>query len=971
MPKTPCFHLLFNMFLAVIKSCISSCDIPKTLSLTKKLLYLIISYTFLSHSTSAKNVREIEHLVHVKSIIQDEKGYIWLANRQGVTRFDSNNIITFSSSNNYWPLPFSYAHDISAIDNKILVSTENNRLWELDYLTGEASALHINTKSPSIYQAIKFHGNYYAYGKAPDNLYRYNAKNSETKVIAEDILLKNLVKTGKHLYFSTNKGLFQVKDDTVISILNEPVNAIGVVAQGLVAATQNNLFYFADNSKIKKIAINEDIHAITSENKALTSNTDSEAFFTINAMGEIKKYQTLTLNTLTHKFPKAKPQFTRAMLHDNTGVLWIISNLGVSQFIEKTLINHPLIFDTKINSPSLELLNDQLIVGSYGQGLYLADEVLSKKTTIKKEKKINSLLPANINKKFSDRGKKIYSMVAVENDLYLTTFDGLWRYQANNQKLEKVAIPNNDLILLDVVRKSNLLYIGTNSDGLLIFDITQQKVIQQLNKGLSSLEVIGILPLDNDDIWITSAAGLDIYNNKAQSLKNIPIPSTNKISTLVLADNKIFVATMGGGIFVFNRQGDLISKFASGITFYHLKLINGEIWATGAPGLYRINPSNYQITMVPDTELLSFTSYPLQVKDTLYIPHSSGILELPLTEEKIFNAKIYISKTIVSGKNSIVNKTINVDSPNDVITLELASLDYRPGQKKQYKYRINNSNWNDVYGHQLTLTGLSSGLYDIEIMGTNSIGQWSSHKAYTTINVAYPWYWTTGMRVIYALIFLIVFTKLFWLLFMRAKSITKIHNILSADMKNRGKAALNVSRNLTYVLELLNQTDESRLEKSRNIIQQSIDELKSNTDGKQPDGLYGNSLEVALPFFSDYLQQKYHINLINTIEMNNVSLAYEMQSDIYKIIYESVTSAILNGNGRNFTIALKEVKSKFWINISDDGNSFLNFNDNINFNMAMYYTRKIAKKYNASVHIFDKHDEGSQLAISIPLMDIT
>ena len=946
-------------------------NITNQLETTRFLFPLLIILLF-SPNIQAENVPELEHLVNVSSITQDNKGYIWLSNSQGLTRFDGKNIITFSNNNNYWPLPFSHSHHITTTDNKILISTENNRLWELAPLSGKANVINIKTISPTIYYAVKFQDNYYAYGKAPDNLYRYNNKNSETKVLTENIHLSNLVATQKHLYFSTDNGLFQVKGDKVLAILKQPINAVSAVANGLIVATKNQLYYFSDDGNTQNIAINETIHAITPENQFFTNKSNNSHFFTIDSRGEIKKYQTKSLKMLTHKFSNAEPQFTQTMLHDNSGVLWLLSNLGLRRLTEKKIIDHPLKFDVYYNKITIEKFKNQLVIGTYGQGLQLFN----------KSSPVGGLA-ANIKKEFTKKGKIIYSLLAVENDLYITTFDGLWSYNGKTKQLKKIDIPNNNLILLDMILKDNVLYIGTDSEGLLIFDIEQQKITQHLGKGsgLSSLEVIGMLPLDNGEIWITTAAGLDIYNNIDKSLRNISIPSISKVGPLILVDNKIFVSTMGDGIFVFNRQGELISQFASGITFFTLKLINGEIWAPANPGLYRINPSNYQIAMVPDTKSLSFTGHPIQVEFNLYAPHSGGVLELPLIDKNIFNAKVFISKTIVSGQASIINKTINVDTPNDVITLELASLDYRPGQEKRYKYRINNGNWNEVYGHQLTLTGLASGLYDIEIMGTNSFGHWSSNKAYTEINVAYPWYWTPQMWVLYVLFTLGLLFTFGWLLYLRTKSISKIHQILSCDIKNRGKAALTVSRNLTYALELLSHIDqagkgnpdihESRLEKSKEILTQSIDELKSNTDSKLPDGLYGNSLDIALPFFSDYLHQKYHINLINTIELNEVALSYEMQADIYKIIYEAVTTAILNGNGRNFTMVLREVKSKVWLNISDDGTSFLNFNNNINFNMAMYYTRQIATKYNASVHTFNKKEQGSQLAISIPLMDIT
>ena len=79
--------------------------------------------------------------------------------------------------------------------------------------------------------------------------------------------------------------------------------------------------------------------------------------------------------------------------------------------------------------------------------------------------------------------------------------------------------------------------------------------------------------------------------------------------------------------------------------------------------------------------------------------------------------KYIISQTTVSGKTYLLNKTIQNASSNDVITLDLASLDYRAGQNKQFKYQINNGKWHLISGNQITLTGLASGSYYLTIMG--------------------------------------------------------------------------------------------------------------------------------------------------------------------------------------------------------------------------------------------------------------
>ena len=38
--------------------------------------------------------------------------------------------------------------------------------------------------------------------------------------------------------------------------------------------------------------------------------------------------------------------------------------------------------------------------------------------------------------------------------------------------------------------------------------------------------------------------------------------------------------------------------------------------------------------------------------------------------------------------------------------------------------------------------------------------------------------------------------------------------------------------------------------------------------------------------------------------------------------------------------------------------------------MAMYYIRQVAKKFNATFHTYDNQEHGSEIIISIPLMEL-
>jgi hypothetical protein len=79
-------------------------------------------------------------------------------------------------------------------------------------------------------------------------------------------------------------------------------------------------------------------------------------------------------------------------------------------------------------------------------------------------------------------------------------------------------------------------------------------------------------------------------------------------------------------------------------------------------------------------------------------------------------------------------------------------------------------------------------------------------------------------------------------------------------------------------------------------------------------------------------------------------------------------AAIRSGQSRQFRLKIKIFNDKLWITINTESSVFLNYNNKIHFNLAMYLIRQIAQKYHATINAYAEPDEGSQLAISIPLL---
>ena len=890
-----------------------------------------------------------------RNIAQDNNGFIWLAGQQGLTRFDDSELVTFANHNRKWPLPYTWIHDIEPVNDKLLISTETKGAWWFNPSTGESQPLNAKLQDNSVYQSYIFKEDVYLFS---DKIYRFNETTQQTQILAENIELINFVSTSKNIYFYNRASLNLLTSTGYTPILNKPIVHVESINDKLLIIEKNKLSLYQGTSIRIEKAINYNAVAVT--------KTNSNDFFIADDKGVLHKFSG-DLVPLTHNFPKIEAQGINKIFHDTSNTLWYISNSGIGKISEQHISNTPFYFNAHINAIELERYNNEIVLGSYGDGLHSFNNE-------------SSLFSEKIKAKLTGKDRQITDLQRIGDDLYIATFGGLWKYSVKSNTLIKLPFKENNQLLLDISLVDNLLYLAIDGNGFISYDHITNEVAQVVDKthNFSSPEVIDIIEGANNTIWLATAEGVDIYNKATQKITNINLPGSSKIISLLAFNNKIFAFSKGNGISVLNSSGEILNQFATGINFGKATLINNEIWAPSRKGLFKINPETYEKLLIPNTENFSFSGSPELLNDLVYIAHYGGVITIPLRDVTGFEPAIFISQTTVSGKHHLLNKEINIKSAHDVVQLNLASLDFSAGQNKQFKYQINNGIWYPINGYQLTLTGLASGSYYLTIMGTNSLGQWSKKQAFTQIHVAYPWYWTPKLRVLYAIGVVAIVIILVWLLYLRSRSITHIHALLKNDVKTRGKNALNVSRNLSHVLSLFEKLPiknapelaDDQL-KIKALLQESVKELTDQSQAKAPDNLYGNTLTVALPFLVDFVHKKYHINLKFNHEVNEETISYELQSDIYTMIYEALISAILNGNGRNFTVSLQEFKQKIWLTISDDGDSFTHFKSKINFDMAMYYIRQIANKHAASVNTFAEQSEGSQLIISIPLMKIS
>ncbi|WP_426360046.1 hypothetical protein ACPUVO_07500 [Pseudocolwellia sp. HL-MZ19] len=915
---------------------------------------IIFLYSSLYNTVQAESNESILSYLKVSGVIEDENNYIWFSGQNTLARFDGTDLIHFSNNNEKWNIPYTWIFDVIKDGDDFIVTTNTSEIWRLNPRTAKTIKLNINQDHISTHKTAIYKGNYY-FKTTKGEIYVYSQKNKTTKLLVDEIKTSALKNTKNNLYTAGFSGLFKLENDSFTQLLKNKVSSITPINDGVLVVTDALILYLGDDGSRHEIP-NTQKHVIS------TKSNDGHAIL-LSKEGVISKIAIPSLINITHNYPEIESMIPRDLIQAESNTIWLVSNKGIQKIFPSVVKNHPKIYNVADNANEIEVFNNEVIIGTYGDGIYKA---------FNNGKNISE----KINPSLTLLGKRTMDLLAIDDALYIAAFDGLWVYKKDSNTAKKVDFIDNNQILLKLTKKDHLLYIATDGNGFYIYNLKTQRIIDHisLREGIKNPEIIDILTLDNNNIWLATPDGIEIYNRYTKTNRQLKLSVKNKVISFATHNNKVYAATKGNGIFVLNFHGDVLSQIAEDVSFSMINVIADEVWAPAAQGFYRINTHDDSISLIPNTEKYNFTDAPVILNSKIFVPHHTGLLEIPLTKVAKYNPKIVISQVTVSGNTQLFNDDINVGSENDVVSINLASLDFRPGKDKQFKYQINSGEWQSIYGNQLTLTGLESGIYKLAFKGTNSLGQWSDNVTFTEVNVAYPWYLTPQIKVLYIFSISFIFIAVIWLTYLRYRSIKHIHTILSNNIKSHGKVTFNVERNLLKAKGLLYNLESlpaENLYQVSSIINKCIHSLAQNENEEEPNTNRGKSLEVALPYFVDYIHQKYHSNVQLEIEMSESTLNLEMQADIYKIIYETITSTIMNGSGRNFEISLEEFKHKIWLTITNDENGFSKFKNKVNFDMSMYYIRQIANKHNASFNVFNAENSSSQLVISIPLMSIS
>lgn len=948
-----------------------------------------------------------QSIVHF--ISQDSKGLIWISTQEGLNCYDGYKFKVFKND----------IYDSNSIpDNNVYITFEDRseKLW---IGTGNFG-LSVYDPEKNLFSKILLSENKYnenissivedkkgniwvgTFGRGLYKISNYEVSD----YISKDNLSRDTINCDEvySLYYD------EVTDELYVGTWTGGLNIINLTSMKISChiACPENPDSISDN-RIKHIFkdTKKNIWITTHQNGLNRFNETKSGF--IKYLHDRENENTIPDNVLTHicedhegmlwiatknkglcKYDSTKDNFTRfsfdrnnphslscnwvMCLHvDFTNVLWLgtwgegICKLDLQQKkflrVSKNLIDENNVKFNQVSSICVDR-NQNFWIGTFNSGAYRS--------------KIDD---PSIAKKFSDIEKKsVYCIIEDDRKRiwFSSELHGLCCYDPDNDSFEIYDHEKFNFkeirifpILQDKLNK-DLLWIGTDSNGLFLFDISKKQFIDLRGADALSNITIYSLYMDSDGLLLIGSQGngIFIFDTKNKVLvNNIHFAKDMyRDSIWCITEDNIGNLWFGtsNGLAGFSKSSNLLKRFTEADGLIN-NTINGilidernRLWLSTNKGLSRFESIIGKFTNyvtgdgISGNEFNSFSYFkdkngvmyfggmsgltyfdPLKINDN---PHKPDII---ITNFEIFNKPVTGSPdNPFLKKNITYADEINLTYRESVFSFRFAALIFNNPQKNQYAYKMEgfDKDWTECgTRRRVTYTNLNPGDYVFRVKGSNNDGVWNEEGTSVKIHISPP-YWKT-----------VWFKGLSFLSLVGAVGLAYRQRL--EKLEKEGRAQEEFSRKLIEVQEnekkriaddlhdtiaheilmskqkammaLKHKDDKGRMEKTLEEISEltsaTITEVRNIAYGLHPHQLDRLGFTKTIKSIINEVSRSTSIKCV--FETDNVDelLPKESEINLFRVIQETMTNIIKHSQATEVILKVSKLEDHILILLIDNG----------------------------------------------------
>ncbi|RZL15897.1 MAG: helix-turn-helix domain-containing protein [Pedobacter sp.] len=462
-----------------------------------------------------------------------------------------------------------------------------------------------------------------------------------------------------------------------------------------------------------------------------------------------------------------------------------------------------------------------------------------------------------------------------------------------------------------ILAVDNELWIGTYEQGLDVLDIPTGKVIRHYNKGkgrndIKSNFVETIYKTRNGMLLLGTSYGLVNYNRVENNFKPLEgFPQEHHYMCIIEDENgTIWAGTIGNGLFYYNPGTGAKGEYQAGnpksisdnfinslfidrdrrlwVTtenglnsfdakrktftrygtkdgfpsnvFYRIEQdIKSRLWLSTAKGLVSFNPNAAGKSIkvyTKETGLLSdqfnYNSSYVDHDGKLYFGSVNGMIafnplkfsinslapSIYVTGFQVFNKDLIIGGGILKKSINFTDK-IDLEYDQSTFSIDFAALTYTDFGTAAYEYKLEGVDKSYTYlskNRRVFYTKLSPGSYTFSVRGSNSSGVWTEGFRKLVIVIHPPFYKTYWAYAFYILIA----ATLIWciLVFLRKRQLEKDKRKLEA-LENRKEREIYQAKadSFTHLITIAqSKPDQALLNKLNDFILDNLSDTNMDVD---------------------------------------------------------------------------------------------------------------------------------------------
>ncbi len=733
----------------------------------------------------------------IYSVIQDNKGFIWLGTDAGLFRYDGIRYFEYKH-------PLQKSRSLTglekAIDGKIYMYNFNGQIF---YIENDSLKL-LNAWDKGSVSNICIDKN--------SNLWVSYSKGITS--------LSN--KTNKWSYFATTPK-YPTGNFTHSCYIDKDNVFWCIGPKGLIKIDQGVEKCYPLSWSVDKVSGEYQL-AFHSQQKFIFSRVDGEIFHLV--AGNIKPFYSKNLN------PLLKDKKITRVEEDHQNRIWIYTFSGIIIYDIKHDTSE-LLYEDKAFSCGIKDDENSYWLSTLHDGLLRIPELSNKLWIIKDDAngitKINKVVCAKSSVFFASVNGKIGELKLNDNSINtfsLTTksdiqslalaedkqsiFFGIqssvYTFKQNKAKIISEKLPPAK----DILQIGNSYIIAT-SKGTFWHNPNRQQKQEILNeKWARSIAYNKI----TNRLWVATNSGIDVYQFKKNHWEFIST-QLDGIQIISLSyKSKLHALAFNGDVYEIenNRIPHILTTLNQNTTSYQLKENDSCLFAATNKGLWIYDLKNKGVQLKNRLSGLASNNIDGLAVDDKYIwlATSKGVQQIPLhTKSKTTQPKIYLKNIFVNNAIIKYNNDLNLEY-KDELKIELEAVALSSENQFQYAYRLNYKNsWIFLPAeiNQIELPVLSSGPFNLEIKLVDHLGKDSINSVLINGTVNPPfwqrWWFYLMIGITCLLLALIIFKQRVKVI--HKKQIIELERInLKHQLKLSKETALRAQMNPHFIFNVLN-----------------------------------------------------------------------------------------------------------------------------------------------------------------------